>query len=327
VAPASTNSDTASDIASDTADLDRLLAVGPFPAALRAAIQASGLGLDRIQYRLRASGRPISLATLSCWQSGKHQPERAASMEALACLEEILGVAPKALAALVGPPRQRGRRIAGRLLELADVYRDREPILEALSRFDTDWSESLLRVSQHDRIRIGRDRRVHGLVTRAVMRATTDGPDRALAVYSTDAANAIAIRPLRGCSLGKVFADRAAGLGLAELLFGHALRRGDHVMMEYAVGFSAPFPADASWEHRVSKPIREYAVEIEFTRSQLPARCVQFTSPTGSTVETERVIALDEYSRASAVALDLGPCRFGIRWEWPARSTGDQSAR
>jgi hypothetical protein len=138
-----------------------------------------------------------------------------------------------------------------------------------------------------------------------------------LAVYSTDTANAIKLRALRGCTLGKVFVDREVGLGVAELFFGRALRRGDHVLMEHAVEFSAPFPADQYWEHRISIPIREYAVEVDFTCPTLPARCVQFTSRhADSPVEAERVIALDGNGHALAVGLDLDPCRFGIRWEW-----------
>ena len=60
-------------------DLPELRTAGPVPAgrfshALRTAIQASGLTLNRIQYRLRERGFEVSSATLSYWQSGRRCP-------------------------------------------------------------------------------------------------------------------------------------------------------------------------------------------------------------------------------------------------------------
>ncbi|RZQ63330.1 transcriptional regulator [Amycolatopsis suaedae] len=89
--------------------LELLLATGPFAAALRAAIRARGLGLERIRYRLRAQGVPVSLATLSYWQSGRCQPERPGSIAALRCLEQLLEVPPGSLVRLLGPPRRAHR--------------------------------------------------------------------------------------------------------------------------------------------------------------------------------------------------------------------------
>src|SRR5262245_19537372 len=85
------------------------LAGDAFPVALRAAIRASGLSLDRIQYRLRARGLTISVTALSYWQSGRRRPERPESLSALKHLEEVLGVESGSLTALLGPPRPRGR--------------------------------------------------------------------------------------------------------------------------------------------------------------------------------------------------------------------------
>jgi hypothetical protein len=90
-------------------EVELLLATGPFAAALRAAIRARGLGLDRIRYRLRSRGVSISLATLSHWQSGRCRPERSESLLALAHIEEVLEVPPGSLIHLLGPPRSRTR--------------------------------------------------------------------------------------------------------------------------------------------------------------------------------------------------------------------------
>ncbi|GAA3582718.1 hypothetical protein GCM10022222_79380 [Amycolatopsis ultiminotia] len=90
-------------------ELGRLLETGPFDEALRVAIRARGLGLERIRYRLRSRGTAVSLATLSHWQSGRCRPERPESLQALENLEDILGLPGGVLRRLLGSPRPRGR--------------------------------------------------------------------------------------------------------------------------------------------------------------------------------------------------------------------------
>lgn len=82
-------------------ELHTLLETGPFALALRTAIRVRGLGLERIQYRLRRRGVPVSLATLSHWQSGRSRPDRPNSFAALAVLEQILRVPSGALLRLL----------------------------------------------------------------------------------------------------------------------------------------------------------------------------------------------------------------------------------
>jgi hypothetical protein len=48
-----------------------------FAQALREAIQARGLELDRIRWRFGEHGVAVSMATLSYWQSGRSRPGRA----------------------------------------------------------------------------------------------------------------------------------------------------------------------------------------------------------------------------------------------------------
>lgn len=54
-----------------------------FAAILRAAVQARGLSLDSLRRELSRHGHELSAATLSYWQSGRSQPERASSLLAL----------------------------------------------------------------------------------------------------------------------------------------------------------------------------------------------------------------------------------------------------
>ena len=301
------------------ANLSHLLASGPFPAALRAAIAGSGLSLDRIQYRLRRHGTPISLATLSSWQSGRRQPERPASMAALHRLEEIVGVPPGALAALVGPRRARGRRVYAEAPNLAELYRDWDPIAGLLTEFDTGSDDGLVRLSQYERLTVGPDGTLRELYSRALVRAATNDVASSIVIDQATEGNAPLIRPLRGCTLGTVRTRPEAGLTIAELRLPRPLQRGELHVMEYVVEFTPPYPSDRDTSRRLRLPIREYVIDVEFTRPALPARCVQFTTsakdePGG---ETERVLTLDDHHRACAIGVDLDPCVLGVRWEWP----------
>src|SRR5690242_15148249 len=82
---------------------------GRFSPALRAAIQASGLSLNRIQYRLAERGLVVSSATLSYWQSGRRRPTRQESVLVVRTLEEVLRVPEGTLTGLLEPPGTRRR--------------------------------------------------------------------------------------------------------------------------------------------------------------------------------------------------------------------------
>lgn len=307
------------------ADLRVLLAEGPFHHALRAAIRARGLSLERIQAKLAELGAPVSSAALSHWQSGRSQPGTDASLIALEKLEGVLGLAPRTLASLLEPPRPRGRR-NGDPIDLVAVYHDEGAVIEALRRFDTIWGQALIGVSSHDRLTVGPDGFLRSLWNRRVLRAAADGPDHMLAVYSADADNTPSVVALRGCSLGQVVTDDKAGLVVAELTFGHPLRQGEYLIMEHRLDLSAPFPPDCRWERRIPHSVREHVLEVEFTGTALPSRCIQITAPSVVSGDfTERLVNIDEFGVASAVALDLAPCRFGMRWEWGAHDVDGAS--
>lgn len=163
------------------------LAADAFPTALRTAIQASGLSLDRIQYRLRARGVSVSVTALSYWQSGRRRPERAESLAALGHLESVLGVAPGSLIALLGPPRPRGRvqRESSRL-PIEALWHEREPVSKLLKRIDFATETALTKLSQHDRMDVAVDRGEKRIAVRQVVRAERDGVDRTVMVYDLE---------------------------------------------------------------------------------------------------------------------------------------------
>ncbi|MDH6436834.1 hypothetical protein M2158_005375 [Streptomyces sp. SAI-144] len=292
-----------------------LLRSGPFHEALRAAISASGLSLERIQDRLRRMGMEISLASLSSWQSGRYRPERPRSLEALRALELLLAVPDGGLLSLLGPPRPRGRWLpAGRgRRALEDVWPRNAK--HALGDVETRWDAHLTRISTHSRIELDAFSRVSRKWTRQLLRADRDGPDRKVTLYQADGPGAppeIHVSP--PCRPGAVVTRSDSGLFAAELLFERPLAQGETIIVEYTLEFPSPRPHTTFVEATLHVPMREYVLQARFDPAALPTSCHSYRVNEESTFPTERLLRLDAAGSVHAVALETGPCRFGIRW-------------
>lgn len=294
-----------------------------FPTALRTAIQASGLSLDRIQYRLRARGVSVSVTALSYWQSGRRRPERAESLAALGHLESVLGVAPGSLIALLGPPRPRGRvqRESSRLPIEALWWHEREPVSELLKRIDFTTETALTKLSQHDRQEVAADRGEQRINVRQVFRAERDGVDRSLCVYDVERKGRALpeIIALQSCQIGRVARDDANGIIAAEILLDAPLSRGETVIVEYALQHPGPPFArgDDSYCRKFTTPVREFVLELRFDPRALPSYCEQYMVDPDEQITSRRRVEVNALGLAHAVALDFGPGAFCVRWEWP----------
>jgi hypothetical protein len=300
--------------------LARLLNTGPFDEALRAAVAVSGLSLDRIQDRLKRRGSRISVATLSSWQSGRYRPERPASLLVLAELEEVLGVPSKALSALIGPPRPRGRRLTA-LTEGLDAL-NQTPLADmasALREVDMRWDEALTRLSTHCRLELDARGRERGMYSRLLLRAEVDGPDRWICGFQReDPGPPAKLRVEPPHRVGKVVENPHIGIVVAEILFDRPLKRGDIIILEYYHENRMPRPYDTIMETALHVPVREYLMEVRFDPTALPESCHSFrTAELGADAKPqERLLKPDAIGSVLAVALSAGPCRLGIRWDW-----------
>lgn len=303
----------------ENGDLGRLLCAGPFHEALRAAIAASGLSLDRIQDRLSRQGATVSVATLSSWQSGRYRPERPRSMAVLAVLEEVLLLPRGSLAALLGPPRPRGRWLPTAVDRdgLAATWSGADDINSALRRVDTRWDECLTRISCHTKLELdaqGRERSMH---SRQVLRADCDGPDRWITVYQLDAPGMPPRLHVNApCRTGRAIESPEQGLLVAEILFDHPLTRGETVIIEYYLELRPPRPYSTLMQSKLHVPVREYVMEVQFDPEALPGTCHSFRTTEPDSRPQERLLRLDAVGSVHAVALAVGPCRLGIRWTW-----------
>jgi hypothetical protein len=283
-----------------------------FAETLRDAIDRRGLGLERIRDHLEARGVSVSVATLSYWQSGRSQPERKASLEALPHLEAVLDLAVGSLRGALPTTRDRGRR--GPVQGLDAVWPE-PPQTRVLRRLDTSRDAELDRLSLQDVLVIGADRRHVSLTVRQVLRARTDGPDRRVVLHCHDDVSAAipTIRAVRGCRVGRVEREDAAGVVGAELLFLEPLRRGATVIVEYELVATGAGPLEHEYMRRLRLPMRQYLLEVRFDPAALPASCTAFSGETD-----HQPLTLDPEHTAHLVDTDCTAGRTGIRWTWPA---------
>ncbi|WP_245778265.1 XRE family transcriptional regulator [Lentzea xinjiangensis] len=278
-----------------------------FAEALRTAITNRGLGLERLREHLSQNGVSVSLATLSYWQTGRSRPERQKSLQAVVHLEHILRVPPGHLSELLGPPRPRRRWLREAPAPMSAFWPSPSPVEHVLHDLDTQWDDQLIRVSQQDFVTIGADRAAKSFRSRQVLSASMNGPDRWVLIMHADAPGRPLPRvtALKNCTVGRVVADPAEGLLVAELVFGRPLLRGESVVIEHELVNQPPCPPATDYERKFRLPAREYVLEVTF-EGDPPASVAQLAD--GSPVAPGRTL-LD-------VALDVRPGVRGFRWSW-----------
>ena len=291
-----------------------------FSRTLRAAIGASGLGLERVQHRLRQRGADLSVATLSYWQSGRSVPGRRASFAALTHLEDVLGLRPGELANLV-PRRTTDARGDDAVRQLGEVIGLGITLPGRLAELDAHVRRQIQRVSEHNIVTVGPDRAQHSRWVRHVVRAAADGADRMLLFnhHEDDDAPLPTIVPLVRCTNGRRHVLSAPAVVASELLFDRALAKGDSIAVEYRVDYAAPFPRDAWHELRRRTPLREFALEVRFDPAAVPTRCEWYVRDLNhgpGDVEGVRPVSLNAAHAARVVQHDVPPAAYGLRWAW-----------
>ncbi|MFS8100629.1 XRE family transcriptional regulator [Lentzea alba] len=284
-----------------------------FAETLRAAIAARGLSLDRIRDHLARRGVSVSLATLSYWQTGRSQPDRRASLVALEHLEQVLWLEPGTLNELLAAPAHRGRRREDNAISA--LWPVPAVIDDVVGEVDTRWDARLTRISQHDHVTVGPERGERSFMSRQVLRAEEDGPDRWVVIVHLDEHDRPLplIRPLRNCRLGRVVTRPEDGLLVAELLFRGPLRRGQTVITEHELVNRAPYPLATNYERKFRRPVHEYVLEVTF--ATVPRTCTQYVQDVDGTRQSHRVRP-DEGNSVLGVALRFGPGCYGFEWSW-----------
>ncbi|MBN0048671.1 hypothetical protein JS756_32190 [Streptomyces actuosus] len=293
-----------------------------FADALHAAIEASGLSLDRIRHALDARGVRISVTTLSYWRRGRSQPERAPSMLAVKLLEEVLELPTGALSALLGPPRPRGRYAtappAAERLHPTELWPGEQWIAEVCEELEVTLDDDLERLSIHDVLQVPSGPGECVLRMNQVVRAGANGVSRCLVVHAADedTDELPRIGAVRHARLGRVRHQPTTRIVAAELLLDAPLSIGDTAVFAYEVRFTADSPATC-YGRRFAVPVRQYVLQVQFTPGAAPAHCYRYERDPGSDADRARhQLWLGASASAHLVSLDQQPGHAGIRWEW-----------
>ncbi|MER5750957.1 hypothetical protein [Streptomyces sp. NPDC002088] len=315
---ATQHADVAVDVA--TAELDTALRGGPFHVALRAAIAARGLPLQRVQHHLSRYGVKVGVTSLSYWQQGARRPQRPESLRAVRALEEILQLPEESLIRLLAEPDEGtlGDRPSSR------SYRSlvaASGVLERLlTELESPLDSGLHTLGHHERIRIGARRELLGRESHHIVRAHRDGVDRFVAVHHGDqgcAPERMVVQALENCRTGRVRWHHDTGVLVAELLFDTRLRSGDTFLFRYGIEDGT---AGASREHvrEFGMAGGQYALEVRFDEYALPIRCHRFTQHSVAAPRSGRQeLALSRRHRSvHLVEPRVRSGIVGIGWDW-----------
>ncbi|MET8165383.1 hypothetical protein ABZT34_14215 [Streptomyces sp. NPDC005329] len=306
-----------------SAELDTALRGGPFHVALRAAIAARGLPLQRVQHHLSRYGVKVGVTSLSYWQQGARRPQRPESLRAVRALEEILHLPDESLIRLLAEPDagdggtatgQSAGRSYRSLLEASGILE------QLLGELECPVDGGLHTLGHHERVRIGSRRELMGRESQHIVRAHRDGVDRFVAVHHGDpgcAPERMTVHALENCRAGRVRSHHDTGVLVAELLFDTRLRAGDTFLFRYAVEDGT---ADVSREYvrGFGAAGGQYALQVRFAESALPVRCHRFTQHSAAAPRGGRQ-ELPLSGRHRSVHLVEPRVRsgmVGIGWDW-----------
>ncbi|GGX54806.1 hypothetical protein [Streptomyces minutiscleroticus] len=306
--------------AAAAAELETVLRGGPFHAALRAAITARGLPLQRVQHHLSRHGVRVGVTSLSYWQQGARRPQRPESLRAVRALEEILQLPEESLIRLLardgeapGPERPAVRSYRS-LMDASDV-------LDKLrAELGSPHDGGLHTLGLHEHVRIGARRELLGHESHHIVRAHKDGVDRFVAVHHGDPGcdpDRTTVHALENCRTGRVRRHRGTGVVAAELLFDTRLHTGDTFLFRY--GFEDG-TADASHEYvrGFGHAGGQYALQVRFAEGALPVRCHRFAQHSAAAPRVDRrELPLSEHHRSvHMVEPRVRSGLVGIGWDW-----------
>jgi hypothetical protein len=284
-----------------------------FPEAFAQALTRRGVTLAWVHQRLVECGCPVSPTALSYWRSGRSQPERGTSLDALAEIERLLRVSPGGLTSRLGPSRRPGPRPGERTMQ--ELFADTPGVMPALDALGFEGLyDELVEQLRHITIDVDAQGRTKAMEVRAIMQARRDGARRTpLIVTLDDLSLAPRFVPVAGCSIGRTFLDPATRVFAAELLADHALAKDETCLYEIWVELAQP--SDDTWfDHYAARRLGELLIWVRFDPATLPTRVERYLR-TDHADQVEE-IPLGGGTAVHALARGFGPGVLGIRWTW-----------
>ena len=287
-----------------------------FAEVLTAAIQGRGLSLERIRARLDAAGVPVSIATLSYWQSGRSLPTRSRSYHTLVELERILNLEPGHLTQHTHTADGRTRR---ELFEWQNVMPSRDLATQIIEDLGIDMQGQLTRVTMHDLLEVDADRKESSLQVRVVWRAERQGLHRWAVVneQDTDTDGEQSIEPLFGCVLGEVVEAPDRKLLVAEMLAPRPMQRGDLFTSEYRLTFGPSNQPSFRMLRAISDPVKALSLAVRFDPLAVPTNVRAGVQPSLEEEEPADTVPVElARNEAQYVWTDARPGVYSLFWDW-----------
>jgi hypothetical protein len=285
-----------------------------FSDALRTAIASNGRSLESLRRRLAERGTPVSIATLSYWQSGRSQPQRGSSLRAVLHLEELLHLPHGHLLDRIGPRRR--PFLTQREVTSVGLPIDHPAAELALADLGFSANPGLVDVTIHDTLDVD-DQGVERVRTiRNVVRAVRPGAQRLPALLTIDVPSGERAEfvPVSGCSLGRQVSRPELGVFAAELVLDRPLRLGETAAAEHRVLIPRDLSPNHCIEYYLVREVTELMIWVRFSPERLPSR-VQAYSDLGGR-HASRAIPLSGSSSVQHVLHHVGPGVVGVRWDW-----------
>jgi hypothetical protein len=284
-----------------------------FPEAFSDALTRRGVSLAWLHQRLVERGHPVSPAALSYWRSGRSQPERGTSRDALAEIEDLLRVPRGELISRLGPSRRPGPRPAERTLR--DLFAENPGMESALGvlGFEGLYDEVVEQV-RHLVMDVDREGRISRVQVRAVMQARRHGARRTPLVLTLNERGRLPrFVPVAGCALGRSTMDEESGVYAAELLLDRDLAKGETCPYELVIELAEPF--EETWvDHYAARRLTELLLWVRFDPDRVPTHVERYTVDAGQ--EQSHKLDIGDGRSAHALARGFGPGVLGLRWGW-----------
>ncbi|MFT3876238.1 MAG: helix-turn-helix transcriptional regulator [Propioniciclava sp.] len=288
-----------------------------FAEILTAAIQARGLSLERIRTHLDKAGVPVSIATLSYWQSGRSLPTRSRSFHTLVELERILNLDPGHLTQHTYTADGRTRR---EVFEWQKVMPARDLVAQVIGDLGIDMQGELTRVAHQDHLTVTADRSESHHEMRVIWRAERSGVPRWAVVSEQDAQVPTdqAIEALMGCEVGEIVDYPERHLLIAEMKANRCMQRGDLFASDYRVTTTPTAMPSFRLLRAVSNALKTLTMVIHFHPDALPSRVlagVQDSMDDDDAPTTTVSVPLSG-TQAQHVWTDAKPGVYSMVWEW-----------
>lgn len=289
-----------------------------FASVLRDAITASELTLRDLRAALDERGAPVSLSSLSTWQSGTSRPERRTSLRVVEQLEDVLGLPAGRLREALGPRSARTRPGRGEPLLGADSWPMPQRISRLLHALDSTPLDPRQpgrlthRITQHVGPDLNPVRADHSLVVRA-------GPQGASRFFKLSRYGPWC-RPPRvsdthGMRMHRFRGEPSTGHAAFELALVPEL--GPHAtgLLEFSE-HEPPGSEERSIDIRVQPGLQHLVLETWFRADHLPTEVAAFFRATlRSPVRCLGRLQGDQVTaRWSLVRVDPEPGIYGMRW-------------